>query len=98
MADAPVSGDTGGRVPFEVLAVHYGSLRAPRSELFHRFASYGEPDEVVEMAYYFWVLRRGGETIVVDTGFDPVVGERRGRTCLCAPRAAHFSIRNVKRA
>ena len=92
MADAPVSGDTGGRVPFEVLAVHYGSLRAPRSELFHRFASYGEADEVVEMAYYFWVLRRGGETIVVDTGFDPVVGERRGRTCLRAPRAALASL------
>ncbi len=34
------------------------------------------------MAYYFWVLRRGGETILVDTGFDPAVGARRGRTCL----------------
>ena len=73
---------------FEIVAVRYGSLRAPRSELFHRFASYGEPDEVVEMAYYFWILRRNGETIVLDTGFDPAVGERRGRTCLCAPRDA----------
>jgi glyoxylase-like metal-dependent hydrolase (beta-lactamase superfamily II) len=77
----------GGARPgaFEVLAVRYGSLRAPRSELFHRFASYGEPDEVVEMAYYFWILRRGAETVVVDTGFDPGVGARRGRTCLCPP-------------
>ena len=29
-----------------------------------------------------------GETIVVDCGFDPEVGARRGRTCLCAPLEA----------
>ena len=46
---------------FEVVAVRYGTLSAPRSELFLRFASYDEPDEVVEMAFYFWVLRRGAE-------------------------------------
>ena len=85
VGDAPLNGRARAGATFEVLAVRYGSLRAPRSELFHRFASYGEPDEVVEMAYYFWILRRDGETIVVDTGFDPAVGERRGRTCLCAP-------------
>ena len=31
-----------------------------RSELFYRYSSYGEPDAEIEMAYYFWVLRRGG--------------------------------------
>jgi len=50
--------------PFEVYAVRYGSLRAPKSELFLRHSSYGEPDAEVEMAYWFWVLRRGDETIV----------------------------------
>ena len=34
------------------------------------------------MAYWFWLLRRGDETIVVDCGFAPEVGARRGRTCL----------------
>ena len=71
--------------PFEVYAVRYGSLRAPKSELFLRHSSYGEPDAEVEMAYWFWVLRRGDETIVVDCGFAPDVGARRGRTCLQKP-------------
>jgi glyoxylase-like metal-dependent hydrolase (beta-lactamase superfamily II) len=73
---------------YEVAAVRYGSLRARKSEFFHRWESYGEPDVEVEMAYYFWVLRGGRETILVDTGFDPSVGARRGRTCLCTPLEA----------
>jgi glyoxylase-like metal-dependent hydrolase (beta-lactamase superfamily II) len=72
-------------VHYEVLAVRYGLLRAPKSHLYHRYEAYGEPDAEIEMAYYFWVLRGGGETILVDTGFDPAVGARRGRTCLCPP-------------
>ena len=67
---------------------------ARKSDLFHRYESYGEPDAEVEMAYYFWLLRRGAETILVDTGFDPAVGDRRGRTCVCPPlrgaRAARY--------
>jgi glyoxylase-like metal-dependent hydrolase (beta-lactamase superfamily II) len=70
---------------YDVQAVRYATLRASRSELFYRHGSYGEPDAEVEMAYWFWLLRDGGETIVVDTGFDPAVGARRGRTCLMAP-------------
>jgi glyoxylase-like metal-dependent hydrolase (beta-lactamase superfamily II) len=70
---------------YEVVAVRYATLTAPKSHLFYRYETYGEPDAAVEMAYYFWVLRAGGETILVDTGFDPVVGARRGRTCLCRP-------------
>ena len=73
------------RSGYEVLAVRYGTLRTTRSELFYRAGSYGEPDAEIEMAYYFWLLRRGAETIVVDCGFDPAVGARRGRTCLWAP-------------
>ena len=71
--------------PYEVYAVCYGRLRAPKSEFFYRYSSYGEPDAEVEMAYWFWLLRRGDETIVVDCGFAPEVGARRGRTCLQAP-------------
>jgi glyoxylase-like metal-dependent hydrolase (beta-lactamase superfamily II) len=75
-------------VPYEVIAVRYGTLTARKSQLYHRYEAYGEADAEVEMAYYFWILRAGGETILVDTGFDPVVGARRGRTCLCPPLEA----------
>jgi glyoxylase-like metal-dependent hydrolase (beta-lactamase superfamily II) len=70
---------------YEIHAVRYATLRSRRSELFYRYSSYGEPDAEIDMAYYFWVLRRGDETILVDTGFKPEVGERRGRTCLVPP-------------
>jgi glyoxylase-like metal-dependent hydrolase (beta-lactamase superfamily II) len=70
---------------YEVLAVRYATLEAHKSELYYRYGSYGEPDAEVTIDYFFWLLRRGGETILVDTGFDPAVGARRGRTCLCPP-------------
>jgi len=82
----PVAGDRA--VGYEVTAVRYGSMRARRRDLFHRFESYGEPDAEVEMAYYFWVLRAGERTVLVDSGFDPDVGRRRGRTCLTPPLQA----------
>ncbi len=65
--------------------MRYAMLRSSKVALYHRHEIYGEPDAEIEMAYYFWLLRRGGETIVVDCGFDPEVGARRGRTCLVAP-------------
>jgi glyoxylase-like metal-dependent hydrolase (beta-lactamase superfamily II) len=71
--------------PWEVTAFRYATLSARKSELVYRYSSYGDPDAEVEMAYYFWLLRRPGETVLVDTGFDPAVGARRGRTCLCPP-------------
>jgi glyoxylase-like metal-dependent hydrolase (beta-lactamase superfamily II) len=73
---------------YEVHAVRYATLKTTKAELFYRHGSYGGPDEPVEMAYWFWLLRRAGETIVVDSGFDPVVGERRGRTCDVPPLEA----------
>lgn len=73
---------------FEVDAIRYGSLRAPKSALFHRYSSYGDPDAEVEMAYYFWLLRDGERTVLVDTGFNPDEGRRRGRSCLVEPLEA----------
>ena len=72
-------------VTYDVLAVRYGTLAARKSDLYYRYESYGEPDGDASMAYYFWVLRGGGATILVDTGFDPKAAARRGRTCLVAP-------------
>jgi glyoxylase-like metal-dependent hydrolase (beta-lactamase superfamily II) len=75
-------------MPYEVIAVRYGTLTAHKSQLYHRYEAYGEADAEVEMAYYFWILRAGGKTILVDTGFDPAAAARRGRTCLCPPLEA----------
>jgi len=69
----------------EVVAIRYGTLRSRRSELFYRYGTYGEADAEMEMAYFFWVLRAGAQTILVDTGFHPRSGRRRGRTTLCPP-------------
>ena len=74
---------------YEVEAVRYGTLRSLKADLFYRYGSYGEPDVEVEMAYYFWLLRDGGETIVVDMRLrSRMSARRRGRTCLCPPLEA----------
>jgi glyoxylase-like metal-dependent hydrolase (beta-lactamase superfamily II) len=70
---------------YEVAALRYGTRQTRKSECYLDWDSYSEPDEAIAMDYFFWVLRNGGESIVVDTGFHPDVGERRGRTCLCPP-------------
>jgi glyoxylase-like metal-dependent hydrolase (beta-lactamase superfamily II) len=85
---APEPQRPGRPVHYEVLAIRYGRLRAPKSELFYRYSSYREADAEVEMAFYFWVLRAGDETLLVDCGFDPAAAARRGRECLIPPLEA----------
>jgi glyoxylase-like metal-dependent hydrolase (beta-lactamase superfamily II) len=73
------------RPRYDVQCVRYATLQSSKAALYHRYEAYGEPDADLEMAYFFWLLRRGPETIVVDCGFAPEAGSRRGRTCLHAP-------------
>lgn len=75
-------------VEHEVIAVRYGTLVARRSALYLHWDAYGEPDSEERLDYFFYVLRRAGDTIVLDTGFHPDEGERRGRTLLRHPRDA----------
>ena len=70
---------------YEVLAVRYATRETTKSECYLRYHSYGQPDAPLRMDYFFWILRNGERTVLVDTGFDPAVGARRGRTCLCPP-------------
>ena len=70
---------------YEVLAVRYATRLTRKSEVYYRYHSYGEPDAELRMDYFFWVLRSDEGTILVDTGFSPQAGDRRGRTCLCEP-------------
>lgn len=69
----------------EVLAVRYGTRTTTRAESYLNWHVYGEPDEAFGMDYFFWVVRGGGRTTVVDCGFDPQVGRRRGREVLVDP-------------
>jgi glyoxylase-like metal-dependent hydrolase (beta-lactamase superfamily II) len=68
---------------YDVTAVRYGTVETTKAEVYFRHHAYGEPDEAVRMDYYFWVLRGASDVTLVDTGFDPAVGARRGRTTLC---------------
>ncbi len=71
-----------------VTALRYASRMTTRSDVFYRYAQYGEPDGPQEMTYYLWVLRNGGQTIVVDTGFSAAGGQARGRSFLVEPLEA----------
>jgi glyoxylase-like metal-dependent hydrolase (beta-lactamase superfamily II) len=73
---------------WEVVAIRYGSRVTSRGDYYLRFQTYGEPDGPLPMDYFFWVLRRGNETILVDTGWDPEEAARRGRTLLVEPLRA----------
>ncbi|MBK0398292.1 N-acyl homoserine lactonase family protein [Limibaculum sp. M0105] len=45
-------------------------------------------DAAHPMDYFIWLLRRGDEVILVDTGYDGAEAERRGRPILIDPRTA----------
>jgi glyoxylase-like metal-dependent hydrolase (beta-lactamase superfamily II) len=78
---------TTGKV--EVYAIRYGSLRTRRSASFLDYPQYGEPDDDLVMDYFYWVVRPAdGSVLLVDTGFDARVGERRGREVVAPPVAA----------
>ncbi|WP_442575813.1 N-acyl homoserine lactonase family protein [Microbacterium sp. F51-2R] len=55
---------------WDVLQVTYAERPTTRSAMFDRFAESGEPDGPLLMDYNFWVLRRPGSVLLVDTGYD----------------------------
>jgi glyoxylase-like metal-dependent hydrolase (beta-lactamase superfamily II) len=73
---------------YQVLAVRYGTRQTRASEVFLNHHAYDEPDRSLGMDYFFWVIRGQDRTVVVDTGFSPDGGARRGRTGLLATAAA----------
>ncbi|MGP4014746.1 N-acyl homoserine lactonase family protein [Saccharopolyspora sp. 5N708] len=68
---------------YEVLAVRFATRQTVASQVYLNYHVYGEPDRPLGMDYFFWVLRGTERTIIVDTGFTPQVGDRRGRTMTC---------------
>jgi glyoxylase-like metal-dependent hydrolase (beta-lactamase superfamily II) len=70
---------------WDAIAVRFATRETRKSDCYLDYHSYGEPDEPLRMDYFFYVLRSATQTVLVDVGFDPVVGARRGRTCLFPP-------------
>jgi glyoxylase-like metal-dependent hydrolase (beta-lactamase superfamily II) len=74
---------------YEVIAIRYATRLTSRRESFYRYGSAGqELDAPLRMDYYFWLLRNQTSSLLVDTGFHPEVGRRRGRTTLVEPLRA----------
>lgn len=74
---------------YRALALRYADRETTYAEAYYQWSSYGEPDGPLAMAYYFWLLQPTEDAfappIVVDCGFDPQLGARKGRRCLCDP-------------
>lgn len=72
-------------IAWDVQAVRYGTYPNTKSGLMLQYAHYGEPDAPQALDYYLYVLRGGGRTVVVDTGFSATEATVRGRTTLVDP-------------
>ena len=73
---------------YEVLAVQFGQRQVRRSGCFYKYDIYGEPDTLMPMGYYFWVVRNDERTLLVDCGYSARSGDARGSAQDIAPRDA----------
>ena len=53
-----------------VLSVKYGGRIVRKSDVFHEYGAYGQPDGDLDMHYNFWVIRTDDKIILQDTGYD----------------------------
>lgn len=75
--------------PYEVLAIRYGQWMTTKEHCYYRFRTYGEPDEELQMDFFFWLIRGNGRTILVDVGYSQeAVDTRPGRERLIGAREA----------
>ena len=63
---------------YEVYALRYGSTSLQKAGRYHRYDAYGEPDQAVNLDFFFWLARNGERTVLVDCGFDDVRTRERG--------------------
>lgn len=68
---------------YSIVIAKYGSRFAPRNEIFLNCAD--PVDDPIGMGYFFWVIRNENHNLLVDTGFNPQVGRRRGRVVHADP-------------
>ena len=77
---------------YEVVIVKDGTRSTVKSDVFLNYHVYGEPDQPIEMDYFFWVVRNRERTVVVDTGFSRAGGTARKRTFLVDPARAFAAL------
>lgn len=67
---------------YEVIALKYATREGRRSGHFVG----GDPhDSSMPMDYYIWLIRRGSRLVLVDTGFNQDMADKRHRTLLRTP-------------
>jgi glyoxylase-like metal-dependent hydrolase (beta-lactamase superfamily II) len=68
--------------PYELYAVRYATALRRHAEVFVG----GDPhDGAIAMDYFVWVARNDSHTVVIDTGFDALAAQHRGRQLLREP-------------
>jgi len=69
---------------YELYAIRYATAMRSHAEVFVG----GDPhDGAIPMDYFVWVARNDSYTVVIDTGFDALAAQRRGRQLLREPSA-----------
>ena len=66
-------------VTHQIYAIRYGHLERTSE---HNFLGGDDHATPMPLDYYVWVIKADGRVIVVDTGFDAVAAQRRGRTLI----------------
>src|SRR6516225_8693769 len=61
---------------WEVFALRLGRVDRPARD---NFLAPGERTGSMPLDFTMWLVSDGRRTVVVDTGFDPAAGQRRGR-------------------
>lgn len=69
---------------YQVYAVKYGTMQNRYRR--DNFIMADNHDTLMPLDYYVWAVVNKERTIVVDTGFTPAEGEKRGRKVLRLPR------------
>ncbi|MEO1090016.1 MAG: N-acyl homoserine lactonase family protein [Pseudomonadota bacterium] len=75
---------------YEVLALRYGSMQERTRR--DNFIMADDHDAPMPIDYFVWLIRGGGRTILVDTGFEAEEAARRGRRMDRLPRDALIAV------
>lgn len=68
---------------WQVYAIRYAVNPGQRSP--HNFVGGDSHDVPMPLDYFVWLIRGGDQAIIVDTGFDCEMADKRGRTHLACP-------------
>lgn len=88
---------TSGPDTWEIIIIRHGTRSTKRSDVYMNYGFYGESDDDFCLNYYLWVLRKGDEVVLVDTGYSEAGAKLRGREVLIDPLEAltHLGIEAV---